>query len=682
MTPKSKLLLLAKSRAAASASKSTSASNKSLSILDGLKGKVPSHQAQSQGKLALKSQLGLGLTPRLRKRKIEDVTKKSGFDTHTPIELSLPQPATKSPVEPSFNVVFDDSNLLKLAKTSLSTFLFSKESEISEVESNKRRRLTHFKDIFEPITNHEVNNATAKKIQLNFNEPSPDQKILDAQKTAFEENMSGLSLKSKAEPTRTSNPALSSSSGPVLKATKPFKKIDIENSVSHNEYYQKPNKSFVVIGHVDAGKSTLLGRILYDVGAVDGKTLNKLTREAEKAGKGSFALAWIMDQTTEERSRGVTVDICATHFETKTTRFTAIDAPGHKDFVPQTISGLTQANYAVVVIDSISGEFESGFNMDGQTKEHTLLARFLGIEKIIVVVNKMDKENWSRERFEEIKFQMTEFLTNPENDVSFKAEQVEFIPLSGLTGNNLVKRDESIKGFEWYKGPTLIGYLDLLPQDKEPVNQLVKDDFHLTINDVFEPSGSEFVVTGKVLSGVIQPGESILITPLNEGIQIQSISVNDKTVDFAMSGEVALLKFKSNQLNNVISGKITSSILPGDMIVKLDESVIQASDKFECEIKLFSMKKPLLIGTPFVIFRNNCHSLARITKILEIQGATKKKKMHLVSKQVARVEIQCDRLLPMTTYDQNHTVGRIVLRREGFTIGAGKITNTIIATAE
>ncbi|CAH2355650.1 elongation factor 1 alpha-like protein [[Candida] railenensis] len=519
-----------------------------------------------------------------------------------------------------------------------------------------------------------VNSKTAKKIQASFDEPSPDQKVLDAQSAAFEANMGGLSIEEAKNQQEKKEKEVKKDV--VIKQTKPFKKIDLDSKLKSSDNYQKPSKSFVVIGHVDAGKSTLLGRILYDVGVVDAKQLNKLTREADKAGKGSFALAWIMDQTTEERSRGVTVDICATNFETAKAKYTAIDAPGHKDFVPQMISGVTQANYAVVVIDSINGEFESGFNMDGQTKEHTLLARYLGVERIIVAVNKMDKEKWSQDRFKEIQHQMSEFLTNPEDDVAFKPEQIEFIPLSGLTGNNLVKRDQSIKEFSWYTGPTLIEYLDSLDipkgQQIKSGEEFSKEEFKLTINDVFESSNSDFVVTGKIISGVVQPGETVNILPSNEFAQVQSIttSVSDQqNVDFAIQGEIASLKFKSNQLKNTIT-----SIATGDIISGLN-SPIKSTDTLTCEVKLFQMSKPLLVGTPFVLFRNTFQSSARITKIIEIvsDGKKKKKKMHLVSRQVAIIEIQCERPLPVATYEQNEILGRVVLRREGLTIGAGKI---------
>lgn len=515
-------------------------------------------------------------------------------------------------------------------------------------------------------------NTTTKKVKSNFDEPSPDDEIINAQKNAFEKNMGSLKISEERNNSSSTVDTITEKQPP--KKTQPFKKIDLSKELSTHTTYLKPHKSFVVIGHVDAGKSTLMGRLLFDLGVIDAKTVNNLVRQSEKIGKGSFALAWIMDQTSEERSRGVTVDICATNFETETSRFTAIDAPGHKDFVPQMISGVSQADFALLVIDSITGEFESGFTMDGQTKEHTILAKNLGIARLCVVVNKMDKENWSERRFEDIKFQMTEFLTG--SDIGFSSDQIDFVPISGLTGNNVVKTDTTIKAFDWYKGPTLSNYLEsirLTDQivDDDLVSKLIKEDFNMSINDIYNISSSEFGVSGKITSGMIQAGETVSISPNQEYLQIQSLSIHDNPVNVGISGEIVLMSFKINQLTN----KTSDDLNIGDLILKID-SPITAVKTFIASIHLFNMNKPLLVGTPFVLFRNNSHIPARISKILEIEGSKKKKK-HLISKQSATVEIivQGDRLLPVTRFGDNKILGRVVIRREGVTVGAGTISD-------
>jgi elongation factor 1 alpha-like protein len=214
----------------------------------------------------------------------------------------------------------------------------------------------------------------------------------------------------------------------------------------------KPHLNLVVIGHVDAGKSTLMGHFLYELGQINEKTMMKYKRDADKLGKGSFAYAWILDETKEERSRGITMDIALTRFETPHKRITLLDAPGHKDFVPNMISGASQADVAILVVDATKGEFETGFNMGGQTKEHTLLAHGLGVSQVIVTINKMDCVDFSQERYDFIRSELDDFL---KHIVGFKESRVFYIPCSGLLGENLTQcTSEPLK--QWYQGPTLL----------------------------------------------------------------------------------------------------------------------------------------------------------------------------------------------------------------------------------
>ncbi|KAI5970134.1 hypothetical protein CANMA_000745 [Candida margitis] len=573
--------------------------------------------------------------------------------------LKLPAQYNDSKEPPiSFDIALDDSVILNTPRDDISIFWFQ-DQPTSYENSLKRRRLNDA--IFHSITNIDVPIEKINKAQNNFNKPSPDDEILNAQKQAFE-GVGNLKIdeapKEKSAPTK-------------VKETKPFKKLDIDNELTSNPQFSKPHKSFVVIGHVDAGKSTLMGRLLFDYGIVDAKTVNKLVKESEKIGKGSFALAWIMDQTEEERSHGVTVDICATDFEVESNKFTAIDAPGHRDFVPQLIGGVSNADFALLVVDSITGEFEAGFALDGQTKEHTILAKNLGIENICVVVNKMDKEDWSENRFETIKTQLLEFLTS--SDVDFKPKQIDFVPISGLTGNNVVKRDPSIESFKWYNGPTLAQYIENVPLSKDGRNTVSREPFYLSVHDVYKDKG-DLKVIGKINSGFIQSGETVVFHPSDESLQVSSLQVSQKTVDFAIGGQLATLLFKSSQVSN----ESADVVRIGDVVTKVLSS-IRTVKKFTASVHLFNMDKPLLVGMPFVLFRNSSQVPARITNILEITNSNKKKKkkiLHLTSKQDALIEIEVDggASLPLTTYEGNSKLGRIVLRREGQTIGAGKVT--------
>lgn len=201
----------------------------------------------------------------------------------------------------------------------------------------------------------------------------------------------------------------------------------------------KEHLNIVFIGHVDAGKSTLGGNLLYLCGSVDKRTMEKLEKEAKDAGRETWYLSWALDSTTQERSKGKTVEVGRAYFETDARRYTVLDAPGHKTFVPSMISGAAQADIAILVISARKGEFETGFERGGQTREHIMLVKTAGVSKIIIVINKMDDPTvvWDKTRYEEIKDKLTPFVKaagfNPKTDVTF-------IPISGYTGLNLKDR--------------------------------------------------------------------------------------------------------------------------------------------------------------------------------------------------------------------------------------------------
>ncbi len=205
------------------------------------------------------------------------------------------------------------------------------------------------------------------------------------------------------------------------------------------------------MGHVDAGKSTTTGHLLYLAGAIDERTIKAFEEEAEKMGKGTFKFAWVLDNLKEERERGVTIDLRFLQFPTKKYNFTVIDAPGHRDFVKNMITGASQADAAVLFVSAKKGEFEAGIGAGGQTREHAFLAFTLGIRQLIVAVNKLDdiSVNYSKERYDEIKNEVSRMLRM----VGFKIEKINFIPVSGWTGENLIKKTPKLP---WYTGPTLM----------------------------------------------------------------------------------------------------------------------------------------------------------------------------------------------------------------------------------
>lgn len=243
-------------------------------------------------------------------------------------------------------------------------------------------------------------------------------------------------------------------SSPVLKVKNLIKQKspeEITKLFEQKKLHSKVNLNLVIVGHVDAGKSTIMGHLLNLMGEVSKKNMHKNEMEAKKAGKASFMYAWVLDETDEERDRGITIDIGQYRFETPKHMVTILDAPGHRDFIPNMITGATKADVALLVIDATNGEFETGFESGGQTQEHSLLLRSLGISQLIVVVNKLDNVKFSRERYEEIESKLKRFVKM----AGFKENNVFFIPCSGLTGDNLVQKSSN-GAFAWYDGKTLI----------------------------------------------------------------------------------------------------------------------------------------------------------------------------------------------------------------------------------
>ncbi|XP_036269492.1 HBS1-like protein isoform X4 [Pipistrellus kuhlii] len=299
----------------------------------------------------------------------------------------------------------------------------------------------------------------------------------------------------------------SSTQTPGRKSGKLKQQIDVKAELEKRQG-GKQLLNLVVIGHVDAGKSTLMGHMLYLLGNVNKRTMHKYEQESKKAGKASFAYAWVLDETGEERERGVTMDVGMTKFETTTKVITLMDAPGHKDFIPNMITGAAQADVAVLVVDASRGEFEAGFETGGQTREHGLLVRSLGVTQLAVAVNKMDQVNWQQERFQEITGKLGHFL----KQAGFKESDVAFIPTSGLSGENLITRSQSSELTKWYKGLCLLEQIDSF----KPPQRSIDKPFRLCVSDVFKDQGSGFCVTGKIEAGYIQTGDRLLAMPPNE----------------------------------------------------------------------------------------------------------------------------------------------------------------------
>jgi elongation factor 1 alpha-like protein len=391
-----------------------------------------------------------------------------------------------------------------------------------------------------------------------------------------------------------------------------------------------------------------MGRLLYDLGVVDQRTIDRYRKEAETIGKSSFALAWVLDQGTEERSRGVTIDIAMNKFETEKTSFTILDAPGHRDFIPNMIAGASQADFAVLVIDASTGSFESG--LKGQTKEHALLVRSMGVQRLIVAINKLDTVAWSEARFEEIKQQISALLSI----AGFQSKNITFIPCSGLTGANIVSRATDPDA-AWYTGPIMIEELD----NSEPTTFALEKPLRLTITDIFRGGvQNPLSVSGRIDAGSVQVGDIVLAVPSGETANIKGIEVDSESAEWAVAGQNVTLH---------LSDIDPTHLKAGDVICP-PSAPLKCLKEFTVKILAFEHMTPMHVE----IHRGRLHAPGRVTQLVAVldkgSGAIVKKKPRLIKPgDVARivVEVDVEGGVPL------EAPGRVILRAGGQTVAAG-----------
>ncbi|KAL2856047.1 hypothetical protein BJY01DRAFT_203739 [Aspergillus pseudoustus] len=480
---------------------------------------------------------------------------------------------------------------------------------------------------------------------FDFAGPSPDDVVFNAQSSA--KGFKSKQAASKPQGDKKDQSGLAGDMGNlsvIEKVNVKSKNLDVLSE--YKKAKRKNAMNFVVIGHVDAGKSTLMGRLLADLEAVDQRTLDKYRREAEKIGKGSFALAWVLDQGSEERARGVTIDIATSKFETENTVFTIVDSPGHRDFVPNMIAGASQADFAVLVIDSSIGNYESG--LKGQTKEHALLVRSMGVQKIIVAVNKMDMVQWDKDRFEEIEQQVSAFLTT----AGFQAKNISFVPCSGISGDNITRRSED-PNVSWYAGGTLVQELEAT----EPYSHALDKPLRMTIGDVFRGSIQHpLSISGRIDAGSLQIGDQIYTMPSGETATIRSLEVDGELNEWAVAGQNVVLN-----LANIDPIHLRS----GDVVCHASAPITNISS-FTCKVLAFDHLLPSMVD----VHRGRLHVPGRISRLVATldkgSGNVLKKKPKIVPPgAVARVVVEMDHAVPL------EAPTRIVLRAGGDTIAAG-----------
>jgi len=313
----------------------------------------------------------------------------------------------------------------------------------------------------------------------------------------------------------------------------------------------KQHINLVVIGHVDSGKSTSTGHLIYKCGGIDKRTIEKFEKEAAEMGKGSFKYAWVLDKLKAERERGITIDIALWKFETPKYNYTVIDAPGHRDFIKNMITGTSQADVAVLIVAAGAGEFEAGISKEGQTREHALLAHTLGVKQLIIGVNKMDIADYSEARYKEIKAEVTTFLKK----VGFKTDNpknpIHFIPISGFQGENMVERSAKMP---WYKGPFLLEALDQMRVPKRPVDKPLR----LPLQDVYKIGGIGTVPVGRVETGVIKPGQTLCFGPVDKITECKSVEMHHESMPQAVPGDNVGFNIKNVSVKELRRGYVAS----------------------------------------------------------------------------------------------------------------------------
>ena len=312
---------------------------------------------------------------------------------------------------------------------------------------------------------------------------------------------------------------------------------------------EKLHLNIVVIGHVDSGKSTTTGHLIYKCGGIDKRTIEKFEKEAAEMGKGSFKYAWVLDKLKAERERGITIDIALWKFETPKFHVTIIDAPGHRDFIKNMITGTSQADCAILVIDSTTGGFEAGISKDGQTREHALLAYTLGVKQMIVAMNKFDDKtvNYAESRYTEIKKEVGSYIKK----VGYNPDKVNFVPISGWTGDNMMDKSDKMP---WYKGPCLIGALDAVDPPKRPSDKPLR----LPLQDVYKIGGIGTVPVGRVETGIIKPGMVVTFAPCMVSTEVKSVEMHHESLSEAQPGDNVGFNVKNVSVKDIRRGYVAS----------------------------------------------------------------------------------------------------------------------------
>jgi len=413
---------------------------------------------------------------------------------------------------------------------------------------------------------------------------------------------------------------------------------------------EKEHMNMAMIGHIDHGKSTLLGRLLMEAGAIDPHLIDEYRKKAEAIGKATFEFAWVMDTLKDERERGITIDVAHQRFDTNKYYYTIVDCPGHRDFVKNMITGTSQADAAVLVVDAKDG-------IMAQTKEHVFLSRTLGVTQLIIAVNKMDRVNYDQKRYEELKKEIMALLKT----VGYKEENVLFLPVSAIEGENVTKRGDKLK---WFDGPTLLESLDLMKVPEKPI----KLPLRIPVQDVYTITGVGTVPVGRVETGKLKKGDTIIFNPADKTGEVKTIEMHHEEIPEAVPGD---------NIGWNVRGISRNDIRRGDVCGHTDTPPTVA-DEFTAQIVVLQHPSAITVGyTP--VF--HCHTAQVASTVTEISkkldpktGAVVEENPDFIkSGDAAIITIKPTRPLVIERVKEIPQLGRFAIRDMGQTVAAGMV---------
>lgn len=435
---------------------------------------------------------------------------------------------------------------------------------------------------------------------------------------------------------------------------------------------EKTHINIVVIGHVDSGKSTTTGHLIYKCGGIDKRTIEKFEKEANEMGKGSFKYAWVLDKLKAERERGITIDIALWKFETEKYYVTVIDAPGHRDFIKNMITGTSQADCAVLVVAAGTGEFEAGISKNGQTREHALLSYTLGVKQLIVAVNKMDttEPKYHEGRFNEIQKEVSGYVKK----VGYNPKAVVFVPISGFHGDNMLEPSENMPWFKGWSierkegnasGKTLFNALDAILPPERPTKKALR----LPLQDVYKIGGIGTVPVGRVETGILKPGMVVTFAPTGLSTEVKSVEMHHEALSEALPGDNVGFNVKNVSVKEIKRGNVA-----GD--TKNDPP--KPTNSFNAQVIVLNHPGEIHAGYSPVLDCHTAHIACKFAELLEKIDRRSGKKLEDNPKMIKSGDASIVKMIPskpmcVEKFSEYAPLGRFAVRDMKQTVAVGVI---------